>query len=79
MRLKRKDERKEDAKGLVEYVHYSVGSVLLSVNSVCHVIPNFSRMGRLPHFPSYGAPPKRGASRRAWNSAIMMFSPDKDV
>ena len=52
MRLKRKDERKEDAKGLVEYVRYSVGSVLLFVNSVCHVITKFSRKGRLPHFPS---------------------------
>ena len=29
-----------------------------------HVITKFSRMGRLPHFLSYGAPPMRGASRR---------------
>ena len=31
MRLKRKGERKEDAKGLVEYVHYSMASVLLDL------------------------------------------------
>ena len=30
------------------------------------VITKFSGMGRLPHFLSYGAPPKSGASRRAW-------------
>ena len=35
-----------------------------------HVITKFSRMGRLPHCLSYGAPPTRGASRRAWSSAI---------
>ena len=35
-----------------------------------HVITKFSRMGRLPHFLSYGAPPTRGASSRAWSSAI---------
>ena len=29
-----------------------------------HVITKFSRMGRLRHFLSYGAPPTRGASRR---------------
>ena len=34
--------------------------------SVYGVITKFSRMGRLPHFLSYGAPPKRGA----WSSAI---------
>ena len=28
------------------------------------------RMGRLPHSLSYGAPPTRGAKRRAWSSAI---------
>ena len=28
-----------------------------------HVITKFSRMGRLPHFLSCGAPPMRGASR----------------
>ena len=28
-----------------------------------HVITKFSRMGRLPHILSYGAPPTRGASR----------------
>ena len=33
-------------------------------------ITKFSRMGRLPHFLSYGAPPACGASRRAWSSAI---------
>ena len=26
-----------------------------------HVITKFSRMGKLPHFLSYGAPPTRGA------------------
>ena len=31
-----------------------------------HVITKFSRMGRLPRFLSYGAPPTRGA----WSSAI---------
>ena len=31
MRLKRKEERKEDAKGLVEYVHYSIGSELIDL------------------------------------------------
>ena len=31
-----------------------------------HVIPKFSRMGRLPHFLSYGPPPTR-----AWSSAII--------
>ena len=36
-----------------------------------HVITKFSRMGRLPHFLSYGAAlPTRGAKRRAWSSAI---------
>ena len=35
-----------------------------------HMITKFSRMGRLPHFLSYGAPPTRGAKRRAWRSAI---------
>ena len=34
-----------------------------------HVITKFSRMGRLPHFFSYGVPPTRGASRRVWSSA----------
>ena len=32
-------------------------------------ITKFSRKGRLPHFLSYGAPPRRGASRFAWSSA----------
>ena len=35
-----------------------------------HVITNFSRMGRLPPFLSYGAPHTRGTSRLAWSSAI---------
>ena len=36
-----------------------------------HVITKFSRMGRLPHFLSYGAPPTRCAKwGRAWSSAI---------
>ena len=34
-----------------------------------HVITKFSRMGRLPHFLSYGARSTRGASRRPWSSA----------
>ena len=34
-----------------------------------HVITKFSRMGRLPHFLSYGAPPTRGALHCAWSSA----------
>ena len=34
-----------------------------------HVITKFSRMGRLPHFLSYGAPPTRCALRRVWSSA----------
>ena len=34
-----------------------------------HVITKFSRMGRLPHFLSYGALPSRVASRRASSSA----------
>ena len=46
MRLKRKEERKEDAKGLVKYVHHSMGSVLidlisgqqLSVNRHCGLL-----------------------------------------
>ena len=33
MRLKRKEERKEDAKGLVKYVHHSMGSVLIDLIS----------------------------------------------
>ena len=33
MTLKRKEERKEDAKGLVEYVHYSTGSELIDLIS----------------------------------------------
>lgn len=33
MRLKRKEERKEDAKGLVEYVLYRMGSVLLDLGA----------------------------------------------
>ena len=31
-----------------------------------HVITKFSRMGRLPHFLSYGAPSARG-----WSSAMI--------
>ena len=42
-------------------------SLTLSVYG--HVITKFSRAGRLPHFLSHGAPPTRGAKRRAWNSA----------
>ena len=33
------------------------------------VITKFSRMGRLPHFLSYGAPSTHGAWRGAWSSA----------
>ena len=33
-------------------------------------VPIRNRMGRLPHFFSYGAPSTRGASRRAWSSTI---------
>ena len=33
-----------------------------------HVITKFSRMGRLPHFLSFGAPPTCGTSRCAWSS-----------
>ena len=39
-----------------------------------HVITKFSRMGRLPHFLSYGAPPTRGAKRRKWSFAMMKRS-----
>ena len=35
-----------------------------------HVITKCSRMGRLPHFLSYGAPPTRGASRRVQSSNV---------
>ena len=34
-----------------------------------HVITKCSRMGRLPNFHRYGAPPMRGEKRRAWSSA----------
>ena len=40
-----------------------------------HVITKFSRMGRLPHFLSYGAPPVRGASRGAPLSRILAGTP----
>ena len=35
-----------------------------------HVITKFSRMGRLPHFLSYGAPSTRARFARGWSSAI---------
>ena len=34
-----------------------------------HVITKFSRMGRLPHFLTYGAPPTRARFARGWSSA----------
>ena len=40
MTLRRKEERKEDAKGLVEYVHYSMGSVLLDLIPGQHLFVN---------------------------------------
>ena len=40
-----------------------------------HVITKFWGMGRLPHiFLSYGAPPTRCASHRAWSSAMITLS-----
>ena len=47
---------------------YACGADTRSVYG--HVITKFSRIGRLPHFLSYGAPPMGGAKRRAWSSAI---------
>ena len=47
---------------------YACGTDTRSVYG--HVITKFSRIGRLPHFLSYGAPPMGGAKRRAWSSAI---------
>ena len=44
-----------------------------------HVITKFSRMGRLPHFLSYGAPPTRGASRCALSSANKTFTSIKFI
>ena len=35
-----------------------------------HVITEFSWMGRLPHFLSYGAPSTRGREARAWSTAM---------
>ena len=35
-----------------------------------HVITKFSRMGRLPHFLTYGAPPTLARFARGWSSAI---------
>ena len=35
-----------------------------------HVITKFSRMGRLPHFLTYGAPPTHARFARGWSSAI---------
>jgi len=46
-------------------------SLARSVNG--HVITKFSGIGRLPHFLSCGAPPTRGAKRRAWSSAIFVL------
>lgn len=40
MTLRRREERKEDVKGLVEYVHYSMGSVLLDVIPGQHLFVN---------------------------------------
>ena len=34
-----------------------------------HVITKFSRIGRLPHFLSYGAPSTRAREARGWSSA----------
>ena len=48
---------------------YQIDSHSRARSMYSHVITKFSRMGRLPRFLSYGAPPKRGASRRAWSSA----------
>ena len=39
-----------------------------------HVITKFSRMGRLPHFLSYGAPSTRARFARGWSSAITWFA-----
>ena len=38
-----------------------------------HVITKFSRMGRLPHFLSYGAPPTRGAKHCARSTQLISF------
>ena len=38
-----------------------------------HVITKFSRMGSLPHFLSYGAPPRCSAKHRVWSSAIIFL------
>ena len=44
-----------------------------------HVITKFFRMGRLPHFLSYGALPTRGVKLRAWSSAINFLNVDNLV
>ena len=49
-------------------------SLALARSVYGHVITKFSRMGRLPHFPNYEAPPTHGASRRPWSSAIILLS-----
>ena len=38
-----------------------------------HVITKFSRMGRLPHFLTYGAPPTLARFARGWSSAINLL------
>ena len=37
-----------------------------------HVITKFSRMGRLPHFFSYGAPPMRTAQSAMRGALLLM-------
>ena len=39
-----------------------------------HVITKFSRMGRLPHFLTYGAPPTLARFAPGWSSAINQLS-----
>ena len=58
---------------LIELFYIGMPVVRMDSHSIArslygHVITRFSRMGRLPHFLSYGAPPTCGALRRAWSS-----------
>ena len=61
---KKKQKNKQIARVAYFFFGRSIGRSVYG-----HVITKFSRMGRLPHFLTYGAPCTHGASRLAWSSA----------
>ena len=56
---------------LIELFYIRMPVVRTDRRAVSRCTVTFSRMGRLPHFLSYGAPPMRGASRGAPLSRIL--------